>query len=296
MRTKRPNIPNILTFDIEESYHLNYSSMTKVPDQFLTSQVRANTEKLLSICAQYKAKATFFFLGSVAEKYPDLVRRTFAEGHEVASHGYNHKLVYQQTPAEFHEDVKKSLNILQNITGEAVKGYRAPSWSISQKTPWAYDVLIDLGLIYDASLFPFKTFLYGDNHASTIPFLMHNHQNKLVEVPATALNLFGQRFPFGGGFYFRIMPYWLTRLATHIINRQERSVVFYLHPREIDQKQTRIPLPLRDYFITYVNISGTAHKLKKVLSLAPTVSIHNHLELTGLIDVEKSEITGETRR
>jgi polysaccharide deacetylase family protein (PEP-CTERM system associated) len=276
-------ISNILTIDVEEYYHLNYSSMTQLPDQFTPGQVKVNTETLLDVCAQYGAQASFFFLGSVAEKYPELVRRTHTEGHEVASHGYGHKLVNEQSRAEFYEDVKKSLDILQDITGKPVKGYRAPSWSISERTPWAYEVLTELGLVYDASLFPFSTFLYGDSQAPTAPFVQRIHEHKLCEIPGTVLELFGQRLPFGGGFFFRFFPYWVTRLATLITNRQGRPVIYYLHPREIDKSQPRLPLPKRDYFITYVNLSGTLRKLRKVLSSSPTISIYQHLELSGLM-------------
>lgn len=275
---------NILSFDIEEWYHLNYSSMNQLRGQFSEGRVVANTQTLLAACAKYGAYATFFFLGSVAEQYPELVRRTHAEGHEVASHGYGHQLVYQQTRAEFYADVKKSLDVLQNITGHAIKGYRAPSWSISKRTPWAYEVLAELGLIYDASLFPYTTFLYGDSQASVVPFMHMVNGRRLYEIPATVLEFFGQRVPFGGGFYFRILPYWAIRLAIYLTNRQGRSVVFYLHPREIDPAQPRLPLPLKDYFISYVNLSGTLRKLRRVLSLAPTVSIYRYLELSGLMD------------
>jgi len=277
---------NILSFDIEEWYHLNYASMKQIRDKFSDVRVVAATEILLNTCAKYNAKATFFFLGEVAERYPELVRRAFEEGHEIASHGYGHKLVYQQSRVEFFDDVKKSIDILQNITGNVIKGYRAPSWSISKRTPWAYEILTELGLMYDASLFPYTTFLYGDSHAMLKPFLMCVKGRNLYEIPATVLELFGQRVPFGGGFYFRILPYWATRLATYLTNRAGRSVVFYLHPREIDLAQPRLPLPPRDYFISYVNLSGTLHKLEKLLSLAPTISISHYLDISNTIMTE----------
>ena len=278
------NTTNIFCLDVEEWHHLNFASMNSLPSFSLEQRVKNNTEILLDAMSEYKSQGTFFFLGSVAEQYPELVRRVQAEGHEIASHGYGHKLVYQQTRTEFYEDVQRSLEILQDITGVAVKGYRAPSWSINQNILWAYEVLVELGLLYDSSLFPFTTFLYGDSQAPIAPFVRMVNGSKLYEVPATVLELFGQRLPFAGGFYFRFLPYWAMRLATDLVNRRGRSVIFYLHPREIDPGQPRLPLPLKDYYISYANLSGTLKKLKRMLSLSPTISIYHHLKLSGLMD------------
>lgn len=273
---------NILTVDVEEWYHMNYSSMDTLQKKPLESRVRANMEVLLKTLSEHQAKATFFFLGSVAEQYPDLVRETHHMGHEIASHGYAHELVYQQSRAEFSQDLRKSVAILQDITGEKIKGYRAPSWSVSEKTPWVYEVLVESGLVYDASLFPFTTFLYGDSKAPVAPFMWDINGQKLYEMPATVLKLGNMRFPFGGGFYFRAMPLWATRLVMYITNRQGRVVVFYLHPREIDPEQPRLKLPPRDYFISYLNLKTTIKKLHGVLSLGQTISISHYLEENAL--------------
>lgn len=279
---------NIFSVDVEEVHHLNYPSMRNLKDPpFSDGQVVKNVNELLAVCAECGAQATFFFLGSVAKQYPQLVRLVQVQGHEIASHGYGHYLVSQQTRTEFYEDVRESINILQDITGQEVKGYRAPSWSISKSTPWAYEVLLDLGIQYDSSLFPFSTFLYGDSSAPIETFVHLINGRKLFEVPATVMKIFGLRVPFGGGFYFRILPFWMTRMATYYVNRQERPVIFYLHPREIDKSQPRLPLPLRDYYISYVNLSGTLRKLKRILSLTPTISIYRHLENMGLLDKDK---------
>jgi polysaccharide deacetylase family protein (PEP-CTERM system associated) len=282
-------LKNIFTVDVEEFYHLNFPSLRRLSGQLPDGQIVKNVHDLLAVCARYGAQATFFFLGSVAEQYPELVRLVQAEGHEIASHGYGHQLVYQQSRIEFYEDVKKSINILQNITGLAVKGYRAPSWSISTATPWAYEVLLELDIKYDASLFPFRTFLYGDGLAPVNPYVRLIDGRRLYEVPATVLEILGLRVPFGGGFYFRFFPYWMTRLATHFVNRQERPVIFYLHPREIDQTQPRLSLPLRDYFISYINLSGTFNKLERILKSNSTVGVYQYLELTGLLDDNKND-------
>lgn len=271
-------VSNVMSIDIEEWYHLNYSSMAAHSTRPLESRVRANTEDLLAVLARCGAHATFFFLGSVAEKEPCLVRAAQDMGHEVASHGYGHQLVCAQTRQEFYQDVKKSLDILQDITGQPILGYRAPSWSITKNTPWAYEVMAELGLVYSASLFPYTTYLYGDSSAPVTPFVRYVNGRKLHEIPTTIFELGRLRFPFGGGFYFRVMPYWMTRLAVYLTNRRGRPVVFYLHPREIDPAQPRLKLPPRDYFVTYVNLATTLVKLRRVLALSPTITISRYLE------------------
>jgi polysaccharide deacetylase family protein (PEP-CTERM system associated) len=272
-------MPNILSIDVEEWWHLNYDSMGVRVEPLGESRVLANTESLLELLAECGAQATFFFLGSVAERFPGLVRAAQTAGHEIASHGYGHQLVYKQTRAEFQADVRRSVDILQTITGRPITGYRAPSWSISASTPWTYEVLAELGLNYSSSLFPFTTYLYGDSRASLAPFARRVGEQTIYEVPATVLELGPWRFPFGGGFYFRVMPPWITQLATRWTNRQGRAVVFYLHPREIDPGQPRLHLPLRDYFVSYVNLAKTARKLRRILKLGSTVSISRYLEL-----------------
>lgn len=269
---------NILTIDVEEWYHLNYDSMAVHQNKSFESRVQANTEVLLETLAVYYAQATFFFLGSVAEEHPQLVRQAQQMGHEIASHGYGHQLVYQQSPAEFAADVKKSLDILQDITGQPIRGYRAPSWSISDRTPWVYKILSELGLVYSASLFPFKTYLYGDSQAPIDLFVKHTNGYKLYEIPTTVLQVGRWRFPFSGGFYFRLLPYWAIRLATQLTHRQGRPVIFYLHPREIDPAQPRLLLPARDSFVSYVNLKTTLSKLNRLLSFMPTISLWQHLK------------------
>jgi len=186
-------------------------------------------------------------------------------------------LVYSQTRSQFHDDVKKSVEILQAITGSPLRGYRAPSWSISKDTPWAYEVLVELGFEYDASLFPFHTFLYGDSQAPVSTFVRMVGNRSLYEVPASVVTICGRRIPFGGGFYLRAMPYFVTRWATFLTNRSGRPAMFYIHPREIDPDQPRFDLPWRDRFIAYANLGTTLRKLEKVLCLGPTISIQEHL-------------------
>jgi polysaccharide deacetylase family protein (PEP-CTERM system associated) len=269
---------NILTFDVEDLDAMNFASMDAHRGKTVESRVAQNMETILALLDRFQAKATMFFLGPVAEKHPALVKRAHAEGHEIASHGYAHELVYRQTPDQFREDVKRSADILRQLTGRPVIGYRAPSWSISRQTPWAYEILADLGFVYDASLFPFKTFLYGDSEAPLTPFAHPCGSRLLYEVPATVLTLCGRRIPFGGGFYLRAMPWLATRLATFITHRRGRAVVFYLHPREIDPHQPRFDLPWRDRIIAYANLGTTLEKLRRVLTLGGTSGVYEYLQ------------------
>jgi polysaccharide deacetylase family protein (PEP-CTERM system associated) len=264
--------PNMFSVDVEEWYHMNFPSMPKE----LTdgpSRCSGPTEELLDLLDLNGSKATFFFLGSVAQKYPDLVRKVHARGHEVASHGYAHKLVQDQTPKQFAADVKTSLDILQDIGGVAVEGYRAPSWSLSASTSWAYAILAELGLSYSSSVFPLSTYLYGDSTASIEPTVIETNPGRLYEIPCSVLRIGGLRLPFSGGFYLRLLPIWAVAGATKLINRQGRSVVFYVHPREIDPDHPRLPLPFRDRMAAYLNLRTTARKLERLLAIFPTTTI-----------------------
>lgn len=272
-------VKNIFTIDVEDLDAMNFSSMREHRKQASPRRVYESMSRLLDLLAENGSRATMFFLGTVAESYPELVRRSVAEGHEIASHGYAHELVYEQSEQEFRSDVAKSVDILTDITGRPVLGYRAPSWSINRTTPWAYDVLLDLGMKYDSSLFPFRTFLYGDGEAPVSPFLIRTGAQPLFEVPATVLCTKSRRIPFGGGFYLRAMPGLVTRWLTKAVNRDGRSVVFYIHPREIDQAQPRFKLPWKDYLIAYANLAGTYKKLRGLLRLGPTISIAEHLSI-----------------
>ena len=270
----------ILSIDVEEWYHLNYSSMDAIQNRRWESRVRANTEFLLTLMDECNAKATFFFLGSVAESHPDLVLEVQRRGHEIASHGYAHQLIYRQTREEFYQDVKRSVDILRETTGQVVKGFRAPSWSISrEKTPWVYEVLSEVGLSYSASLFPYTTYLYGDGTAPVKPFTLEVMGRRFFEVPATVLDIGWTRFPYSGGFYFRLLPSWVIQWAIRRTHRHAQPVILYLHPREIDPDQPRLPLAKKDYFVTYVNLKSTAQKLKNILQKYPTITISRYLEL-----------------
>lgn len=263
---------NIFTIDTEDWFHANYEEELIAHNREACSTVEANVDRYLELFSQYNVKATFFVLGFVADKHPDLIRKIAGEGHEIASHGYAHQLVYTQTADEFREDVRKSKTLLEDLTGEEVSGYRAPSWSITEKSLWAIEILEKEGFVYSSSIFPTQNFLYGIPYA---PRFIHDSSVygfsdlKIMHIPPAtrkcALIKKGG-IPFSGGAYFRLFPAGLINLWTKKINEKEKEpVVFYLHPREIDPRQPRLKLKFIDYCIHYYGIRGCEKKLKKVL-------------------------------
>jgi len=259
---------NILTFDIEDWYHANYPQM-EIPDNSMEHSLEENVSILLKLCRKYNAKGTFFILSSEAEKNPFIVEMILKEGHEIGSHGYSHELVYKMGRESFERDLKKSIEILKEITGSKPLSYRAPSWSVRKEMLWFFETLREEGIKFDSSIFPLKTFLFGDPDSPTHPFEIEG----IIEIPASAINLFGVRIPFGGGFSFRLFPFFLTENFIKRLNRKGFPAVVYLHPREIDPKHPRLSLPLRERFIHYYNIKNTLKKLEDLLKKFQFVSI-----------------------
>lgn len=270
---------NIFTIDTEDWFHANYEDNLFENSKKIKSTVEENTNVYLELFEKYHSTATFFVLGFVAEQHPNLVRQIANAGHEIASHGYGHQLVYKQTPDEFRQDVRRSKIILEDIIGKQVKGYRAPSWSITEESFWALSVLEEEGFLFDSSIFPFKNFLYGVNNAPRFPYYAKKYNPRvenLLEIPPSTVRLPGMNLPFSGGFYFRAMPYPLIHAFIKNVNHTD-SVVFYLHPREIDPEQPRLNLNSRDALIHYYGIAGCKKKLSKVLKNFPCESIQEYL-------------------
>ena len=273
------NVSNMLTFDIEEWFHANYSG-TVAHHTGKDSNFRANMDTILRLCSETGSKATFFVLGWIGERYPDVVKAIAREGHDVASHGYAHELAYKQSIQEFHDDVKKSVVILEDLTGTKVIGYRAPSWSIVESNLHYLEVLEELGMKYDASIFPVKTFLYGIPDAPTD--IHHPRINgrklNLYEVPMSVMKLSGRNIGYSGGFYFRFFPKFLIKSAIRAANRRGKSSIVYLHPREIDASEQRLKLPYKEYFIHYYNVHNTKAKLEEILKSFHFTSIADYLQ------------------
>ena len=272
-------LKNILTFDIEDWYHANFAGVDLSTYRGNDSHFRANMELLLQLCSEAGCTATFFVLGQIGEQYPEVVRDIVRAGHEVASHGYGHQLAYQQTYEEFREDVKKSADILQTLTGEKVWGYRAPSWSIVKSNHHYLQALEEIDLHYDASIFPVKTFLYGIPDAPTEIHrpVVKGRELELQEVPMSVLKIGGRNFGYSGGFYFRLFPSWLIKRIIRSGNLAGRHSIVYLHPRELDATERRLKLPRLESFIQYYNVAGTQNKLAAILRSFQFTSIKEKL-------------------
>lgn len=254
-------ITNALTIDFEDWYQGLEIPCQEWPG--FEDRIVPVGRRLLEVLADAGARATFFVLGYVADRHPELVREIAAAGHEIGTHGYSHTLVYELTPEQFREDVSRSVALLEGLTGRRVLGHRAPFFSITRKSLWALDVLAELGLRYDSSIFPVRNYRYGIPDAPRWPHPVAG--GALQEFPVSTWALGGRKLPVAGGAYFRIFPYALTRTAFRSINAEGRAAVFYLHPWEIDPEQPRIPLPRRIGLTHYANLKATEGRLRRLL-------------------------------
>jgi polysaccharide deacetylase family protein (PEP-CTERM system associated) len=263
-----PEIVNAMTVDVEDYFHVSVFDGIVPRSQWdqLESRVCRNTERLLDLLAEHGVRATFFVLGWVAERHPALVVRIAAAGHEVASHGYGHRLVYDQTPSAFRDDVRRAKALLEDASGMAVNGYRAPSYSIVPRSLWALDVLIEEGHTYDASIFPIRHDRYGIPVSARHPYVIDRPNGRLIEAPASTASAAGTNLPIAGGGYFRLLPYGWTRWGIQRVNHAERlPVIFYLHPWEIDPDQPRLHAGLLSRVRHYRNLDQTEARLRQLL-------------------------------
>lgn len=261
-------IVNAMSIDVEDYFHVSVFDgiVPRSAWDGMESRVVANTERLLDIFDESGARSTFFVLGWVGERHPALVRRIADRGHEIASHGYAHRLIYDQTRAAFREDVRKAKGILQDASGRAVIGYRAPSYSITPRSLWALDVLLEEGYRYDSSIFPIQHDRYGIPVSGRAPYPITRPAGTLIEVPASTTRVGPFNLPVAGGGYFRILPYWWTRWGMGRVNRlEQRPAVFYLHPWEIDPDQPRLQVGRLSRFRHYRNLEETETRLRALL-------------------------------
>jgi polysaccharide deacetylase family protein (PEP-CTERM system associated) len=272
-------VMNAMTIDVEDYFHVSVFDGV-VPRHLwegFESRVCANTDRLLELFDGFEVKATFFVLGWVAERHPDLVRRIVGEGHELASHGYGHRLVYDQTPKAFREDVRRAKSLLEDASGTAVLGYRAPSYSVTPRSLWALDILIEEGYRYDSSIFPIRHDRYGIPLSPRHPYLLERASGTLVEAPASTTRVGPINLPIAGGGYFRILPYEWTRWGISRVNRLERlPTIFYLHPWEIDPDQPRLKAGMLSRFRHYRHLGETEARLRRLLndfSFAPMSAV-----------------------
>jgi polysaccharide deacetylase family protein (PEP-CTERM system associated) len=265
---KEQTPPDVLTIDVEDWYHILEVEGTPGEAQWgaMASRVEANFRRLLEMLAAHQVRATCFFLGWIAEKFPALVREAKAAGHEIASHGYSHVLIYSQTEKEFYEDVRRAKGIIEDLAGAEVLGYRAPGFSIVASTPWALDRLAAAGYRYDASVFPGSRGHGGMPGAEMGPHRVRTAGGEIVEVPVTLARVLGRRVCFFGGGYFRLFPYGVVRRMARRVKKEGRPVVWYIHPRDIDAEQPRLAMSGLRRFKSYVNLRGAAGKLERLLA------------------------------
>lgn len=261
-----------------------YCNLPPTDWNYYEDRVVKNTVQTLNILKEYNAKATFFILGYVAENHPILLERIQKEGHEIASHGYNHISIKKQSPSEFEKDLIKSIKILE-MKSNKLLGYRAPQFSIVKETSWAIDILKKNGLKYDSSIFPVKTHLYGvpdaprfTYHISSEKIEVDSPEEKFLEVPLSTYNipLIGRNLPIAGGFYLRFFPYFFIKHSIRKINNMGKPAVCYIHPWELDPNQPKISqLPWYHYY----NLSHTENKLRKILEDFKFTSVKEYYNL-----------------
>ena len=284
--TSHGAILNAMTVDVEDYMHVSAFAKVIRRDQWDRYELRVerNTHRLLDLFETHNVHATFFVLGWVAQRCPDLIREIAARGHEVASHGMTHELVYHQTPDVFQKETALSKRILEDLVQAPVTGYRAASYSITHASLWALDILAELGFEYDSSIFPVHHDRYGIPDARIEPHVINTAGGKrIVEFPLTTKDIFGYRLPVAGGGYFRIFPYGVTRAAFRSIGQKElRPFIFYLHPWEIDPGQPRIKASLLSRLRHYTNLSRCEARLGRLLTEFRFGTVRESLSRAGL--------------
>jgi polysaccharide deacetylase family protein (PEP-CTERM system associated) len=261
----------VLSFDVEEHHRIEAAAGLHVPSSLRTSyadRMEDATRWLLDRLAAHDVTATFFIVGQIARTHPALVRAIHRAGHEVANHSWDHQRIHHHTPDSFREDVRRANDALEDVTGCPVAGYRAPTFSVVRQTSWALDVLADLGMLYDSSIYPVRHDRYGVPEAPRQPFIARTDSRPLLELPPATLRVARTLVPIGGGGYFRLFPLWVMEWALRQTMRHCRPAVatLYFHPWEFDADQPRLPLGRAGRFRTYVGLKHTRSRLERLLS------------------------------
>lgn len=264
--TSALTIVNALTIDVEDYFQVSAFAphVPRADWDARECRVEQNIERILALLADANARGTFFTLGWIAERYPAIVRRIAAEGHEIASHGFGHQRASEQSPLEFLADIRLAKAIIEDVAGCEVRGYRAPSFSIGTSNPWAFDAIAAAGYRYSSSIYPIRHDHYGVPDA---PRFVHESRPGLLEIPVATVRMARSNWPAGGGGYFRLLPYALSRWSIRRINRHDRQpAMFYFHPWELDPEQPRIDGPdAKTRFRHYLNLRRMAPRLTRLL-------------------------------
>ena len=259
---------NVVSFDVEDYFHVGAFADKISQSEWATlpSRVEANTEKILEMLAKNGTLGTFFVLGWVADHFPALVRRIAEAGHEIACHSQQHRHVFDMTPEEFRLDTREAKQSIENACGVRVRGYRAPSFSITQNSLWALEILAELGFEYDSSIFPVRHPNYGMPAVPRFPFVINTKAGPLVEFPLTTVELGASRSPLSGGAYLRVLPYWYMRWGFGYVNGKENQpFCLYLHPWELDAQQPRMSGRFTSRLRHYIGLRSTETKLARLL-------------------------------
>lgn len=270
----------IFSVDVEDWFHIldipggpPLASWNSLP-----SRVETNFTRLLDLFSKHNAEVTCFFLGWVGERFPNLVKEASRRGHEIASHGYTHRLVYEMTREEFLDDAARSRKLLEDLSGAPVLGYRSAGFSVTERSPWFFDALREAGYQYDSSVFPASRGHGGMASSPRVPYHIGESDSGILEFPVTVADVLGKPFCFFGGGYLRLFPYSMVRRMTRQVLSEGRPVVFYIHPREIDPSHPRLPMSWIRRFKSYVNLRSTESKLDRILTEFPVTPFRALLE------------------
>jgi polysaccharide deacetylase family protein (PEP-CTERM system associated) len=259
--------PNGITVDVEDYFHAS-AFRTRVPFESwpqMPGRVVPNTRRVLELLAEFDASATFFILGWVAERYPSLVREIQSAGHELGCHSYAHRLLYEMTPAEFRDDTRRALSAIEDAAGVAVRSYRAPSFSITEQSLWALEILLELGFVRDSSIFPIRNRFYGMPTAPRQPFKIRIQGNDLAEFPPATLKIGSWTIPLTGGAYLRLLPYRFQARGLSAMASRAEPIVLYFHPWELDPDQPRLPGASGSRIYHYAGLARTEGRLRRIL-------------------------------
>jgi polysaccharide deacetylase family protein (PEP-CTERM system associated) len=273
----------IFSVDVEDWFHILDLRDGPPRDSWpsLPSRVEQNLHRVLDLLDEHRTTVTMFFLGWIAERFPHLVREAQARGHEIASHSHAHRLVYSMSPAEFIADARRARAVLQDISGEPVAGFRAPGFSVTAATPWFFEALLEVGHSYDCSVFPAPRGHGGYPMAERAPHVVSSSGGALLELPASVATVLGRRICFFGGGYLRLFPAGIICAMTKRVHAEKLPVIFYLHPRDIDPDQPRLPMPALRSFKCYAGLGTTYAKLQILLNTFPFISVREYLAATA---------------
>ncbi len=280
--------PNVFTVDVEDYFHVSaFADRIQTSDwDSYECRVEANTHRILDLAARHDVHGTFFILGWVADRYPELVLDIRNAGHEIGCHSYWHQLIYELGPEKFRDDLVRARDLLQDITGDSITLYRAPSFSVTHKSMWALDILVEEGFTVDSSIYPVRHDRYGIPDAPVVPYEIQTEAGPIIEFPGTVCAVGGLNVPVGGGGYFRLFPWWLMRRLLQRVNR-ERQFNFYIHPWEVDPDQPRMEGAWKSRFRHYQNLKTTSPKLEQLLDTFEFVTMSAALETAGMIVPER---------